>query len=467
MTARSMQTQQQGIEVAGHNMANVNNPGYARQRIAVQTAPAIRTANNIQGTGSDTRTIEQIRNVLLDNQIVVEGSVLGSLDAQQQALQTAQANLGQALDRSAAGAEGTAAAAATGTQHGIGDSITDLFNSFQSLSTQPSSLTERDIVLNKATQLANRFQQTDQRLAALNDTLNQSIETDVEQVNGLLDQIAEFNHQIGNAEASSDGVANDIRDSRQAALEKLSKLIRFDALPSDEGAIDISVGGVTLLAGSQVAEHIEAYDAGGGQMMIRSAATGTNMTVTGGSIHGAIEARDGAVQTLRDNLSALAGSLITEINRVHQAGFGLNGSTGLNFFEGSNASDIRVNADLIATPAALQASDSAGEVGNNGIILAMAQLARTPQAALGNQTFSQNYSRVVAGLGESLSSVNEQITDQTVVSNMLSRQRDAYSAVSIDEEMTDLIKYQKAYQASAQLVNVVNTLLDTVLSMLR
>src|SRR5947207_832225 len=110
LSSRSMQTQQQGIEVAGHNMANVNNPAYARQRVAIQTAPAIQNANGIQGTGADAQSITQIRNTLLDNQIVAEGSVTGSLAAQQEALQYAQADLGQALDRSAMGAEGSAAA---------------------------------------------------------------------------------------------------------------------------------------------------------------------------------------------------------------------------------------------------------------------------------------------------------------------------------------------------------------------
>ena len=143
MSARSMQVQQQGIEVAGHNMANVNNPAYARQRVTIQTAPTIGSPYGPQGTGAMNVGIVQIRNGLLDKQIVTETSVMGSLEAQQEALQNAQAELGEAIDRSATGPEGTAAAAASGSLHSIGDSLSDLFNSFQSLSTSPSSVSER------------------------------------------------------------------------------------------------------------------------------------------------------------------------------------------------------------------------------------------------------------------------------------------------------------------------------------
>src|SRR4051812_40090851 len=123
LSSRAMQVQQAGIEVAGHNLANVNNPAYARQRVNIATSSPIRTEHGIEGTGATATGIIQIRNSLLDAQIVTEGSVNGSLTAQQQALQYAQADLGQQIDRNQAGASGAAATAGTGTQHGIGDSV--------------------------------------------------------------------------------------------------------------------------------------------------------------------------------------------------------------------------------------------------------------------------------------------------------------------------------------------------------
>ncbi len=467
MTARSMQVQQQAIEVAGHNMANVNNPAYARQRVAVQTAAPISTPLGTQGTGADSRQIVQIRNVLIDNQIVNETSVSGSLDAQQAALQNAQSNLGQSIDRGATGAEGTAASATVGTQHGIGDSLSDLFNSLQNLAGQATDPTLRDEVIKSAQNLADRFRQTDQRLNSLTQNLNDQVKDDVSKANSLLDDIARLNEQIGAAEINGEGVANDLRDTRQSKLEELAKYIKFDAVNSDNGSVSIAIGNVTIIDTTSVLQRLEAYDPGDGKVQVHTANTNLALDITSGSIAGAITARDGAIQKLRDNLSTLASSLITEVNRVHTNGFGLNGTSGLPFFDGSDASNIKVNQALVDDPSKIQASDAAGEAGNKNIALAMAQLAAAPQSALKDQTFSKTYSRIVGDLGASLSDVNEGISDQTVVTNMLSAQRDSVSGVSIDEEMTDLIKFQKAYQASAQLVNTVNEMLDTIINMMR
>src|ERR1051326_3802872 len=102
LTTRSLQVQQQGIEVAGHNLANVNNPAYARQKISISTSNAIHTEQGLlEGTGADVTTIQQVRNSILDGQLVSENSVTGSLDALQQALQYAQSDLGQEIDANA------------------------------------------------------------------------------------------------------------------------------------------------------------------------------------------------------------------------------------------------------------------------------------------------------------------------------------------------------------------------------
>jgi flagellar hook-associated protein 1 FlgK len=465
LSSRSLQVQQQGIEVAGHNLANVNNPAYARQRVAITSATAITTQNGlIEGAGADVATIQQIRNDILDGQIVNENSVTGSLEAQQEALQYAQSNLGQSIDRGATGAEGAAAAPGLG-QHAIGDALTDLFKSFQSLSAQPSSTAERDLLLKNATALTEQFNATDKRLGELNDSLNTAVQSDVSDVNSLLGDIAKLNEQIVRAEAPGDGTANDLRDARQAKLEELGKLVKFDTAPGDSGAVNITIGGTLMVDTTVVSDQLETYDSGNGKLLVRAASTDTPLNITSGHIAGIIEARDGAVQTLRDNLSNLASNLITQVNQIHQAGYGLDDSTGMNFFEGTNASDIRVNSAL--TPDKIAASDKAGEDLNNKVITQLADLQRTKLGALDNQTFSDRYAGIVGDLGTSLNKANQGVADQAVVANMVKTQRDSVSAVNMDEEMTDLVKFQRAYQASAQVVNVVNTMLETVLNMMR
>jgi flagellar hook-associated protein 1 FlgK len=202
-------------------------------------------------------------------------------------------------------------------------------------------------------------------------------------------------------------------------------------------------------------------------MMVRTATSATPLTLTSGSVQGTIDARDGALQSLRDDLNNSAAQLIAEVNAVHQAGFSLTGSTGADFFSGTDAGTIQVNAALAADPSLLQASGVSGAAGDNQVALALAQLANKKIAALSNQTFSQRFSQTVANLGQALSSVNSDISDQNLVQNMLQRQRDSISGVSLDEEMTEMMKFQKAYQASARLITTIDEMLDTVLAMKR
>jgi flagellar hook-associated protein 1 FlgK len=138
--------------------------------------------------------------------------------------------------------------------------------------------------------------------------------------------------------------------------------------------------------------------------------------------------------------------MISEINTVHAAGFSLTGTTGANFFTGTDAGDIAVNSSLMGNPQLVQASSSASAQGNNQVALQLAQIADKKHASLSGQTFSQNFNGIVADLGQALANVNGQKETQEVVESMLLRQRDSLMGVSVDEEMTDLIKYQKAYQ---------------------
>jgi flagellar hook-associated protein 1 len=457
--ARALQTQRQGVDVAGHNIANVNNPNYARQRLQVETSSIVNTQLGPMGTGADAASIAGLRNTLLDQQIQSETSVGGYLEAQQSALQSAQDNLAQNITTSGSSSGGVSA------QNGLARGLTDLFKAFQSLSSDASSVSDRQVLLLKAADLASQFNQTDKRLGELRTQLNDSVQTGVTSANELLSSIASLNGQISRAEASSNGTANDLRDLRQEKIESLAKLVNVSVAADSTGSVDISIGGVTFVSGKQVLDSLEAYDAGGGQMLVRSQTSGTALTLTGGSIAGTIDARDGGVASLRKDLNTLASQLIAEVNTIHRAGFNLSGGTGADFFSGTGAGDIQVNPALVGKPALVQASGVAGAPGNNQTVLALAQLGNKAITGLNGQTFTQSYGLAVADLGQALSSANTRVDDQQSLQTLLARQRDSVSGVSLDEEMTDMMKYQKAFEASARLLSVVNDMVDSVLKM--
>lgn len=450
---RALLANQQAIEVAGHNIANINNPAYTRQRVLLQTSPPIQTAQGSVGSGVDVAQVTAVRNQILDDNIVSESSTTGSLSAQQDALQTAQSSLGEQLD-----SNGTPVA-------GLSAKLSSFFNSWQALSADPSNLSARQTVVQNSVTLAGQFRAVDKRLGDLQSQLNTQLTQGVSSANTLLKDIARLNQQIEGSESGSGGLANDLRDSRQQKLEALSTLVKFDVSTGISGGVNVSISGVTLVNETTVSDQLQAYDPGSGMLGLRAQTAGTVLSPTSGQLVGTMTARDGAVADLRSNINALASNLITQVNTLHTPGFALDGTSSNPFFTGSNAADIQVNGTLISDPSKVQASGSSGNAGDNQVARSLASLADQAQTALGGITFSQRYSAAVSGIGSSLSSVTQGIADQKSVTNLLGAQRSSMSGVSMDEELSDLTRYQKAYEASARLMSTVATMLDTVINL--
>ncbi len=455
--ARALQTQRQGVEVAGQNLANVNNPAYARQRLVLQSSNALLTGIGAQGTGVESVAIQQVRDALLDRQIQGETGVTGFLDAQEQALRDAQTALGEQLD-------GTSATGSTGSS--LSSSLSGLFSTFQGLATAPASLPERQALIAAAEQLATRFNQVDARLNTLDQNLNSSLKSDIDSANALLKSIADLNRQVSSAEISGGGTANDLRDTRQQKIEELAKLVNIDTAADTNGTVSISVSGNLLVEGQNLTDTLRTVDPGNGRLLVQTAG-GSALTLTSGHAQGIIATRDGDLAALRSDLNTLAGSLITGVNQIHRAGYDLQGQTGADLFVGSNASNIAVNPVLAGDPRRVQAAGVAGATGDNQVALALAAAGTEPQPALGGMSFNQQFGQTVNNLGRALASAKDSAGSQELLSNMLGRQRDSISGVSIDEEMTDLVKYQKAFEASARLVATISEMLQEIINLKR
>ena len=454
------------MEVAGQNISNVNNPAYARQRVTLRSASPINDGRlGPQGDGVEVTAITQIRDALVDQQIQGETSVRGALAAEQQGLQFAEAGLGQQVNTDTAGANGTTAAGGIAGQNGLSTRLAELFMGFQGLSTDPSSLAQRQVLAGKAQDFTAQLNQTSTRLNNARTMLNDSLRSDVTKVNDALQTIAGLNGNIVDMEVGGRGVANDLRDLRQQKIEELANLTKTDVSTNSNGSLELEIGGVTVVSGAKVLDTLAAYDAGGGQFLVRTVTGGTTVNPGGGRLQGTINARDNGLATLQTNLDNFAAQMATEVNNVYRGGFGLGGTTGQNFFTGSTAATLAVNATVVASPASIQAAGVAGAAGDNQVALALAQLADKKITGLTNQTFTEHYAKTVGDLGQALSSVNGQISNQDVVQKMLTMQRQSISGVSLDEEMTDMMRFQHAYQASARVISIIDSMLQTAINL--
>lgn len=459
-SVKALNAHSRAIETAGKNLANVNNTSYARQRVIYGDRGTVVTAEGVKSLGLEALAVQQLRDALLDRQVMRETALKAGFEAEQDILGRAQAGLGQSINRSAS-ATATGSNASTG---GLAAAIDDFFNAFQSLAARPTDVGERQTLLQKAAILTDRFQQTDARLAQVQTDVDASIATDVDDVNRLLTTIADLNAQIGRIEVGAPGTAIDLRDQRQAKLEELAAKLPIEARNTTDGQIqvvmkDASNADVILVDKASVLGPVafNGTDITGG-------ASATALSFSSGKIYGQLNARDGAVQELRNSLNALAQQFVGSVN----AAYNPTSIPGGDFFAaaGTTAGTISLQSGLTATT--LRAGT--GAAGDNSIALAVAAIASESFSTAGGDaidgTMSQFFSRSVSNLGQALASANSRVEDQTNIANLVKSQRDAVSGVSLDEEMADLVRFQRAFQASSRVFSVVDELLDTVVNRL-
>ena len=461
MASRAMQAQMTGVNVTGQNLANVSTTGYTRQTVDIQSSPDISTSIGDEGTGANVVAIQQAVNNMLNGQIVTQQSSNGYWSAQQSALQSLQTNLNEFLNGTASTSSNSSNST---TDTGLAGQLSSLFNDFQAVATSPTSISARQALISQAQTLSSTFNQVDSQFDATRTSLNSSLTNDVSSANQLLSGIAKLNGQISSAEFSG-GTPNDLLDERQQDLKNLAQLTNIQTSTGSNGAVDVSIGGQSLVSGDKVLDTLQTYDASGngsGQLLVQTSTGGVDLTLTGGSMQGTIDARDGELTTMQNSINTLASSLITQVNSVNSNGYSLTGTTGTDFFTGTDASNISVNQSLVNDPSLVQASGSATASGDNTVALQLADLGSVTQSNLDGQTFGNSYGETVAALGDALSNANTQVTNQSAVSTMLSTQQSSVSGVNIDQEMTNLMGFQRAYEASAELVTTVNQMMETL-----
>lgn len=457
-SVKALTAQSRAIETAGRNLANVNNTSYARQRVLFGDRGTVVTPEGAQSLGIEALGVQQLRDGLLDRQVIRELALQSSYAAEQSAYQRAQAGLGQGIDRSGA----AASAGASSGNGGLGAAIDDFFNSFQSLASRPTDTGERQTLLQKSQILVDRLRQADARIGQVQSDLDTQISDDVSGINTLLSNIAELNHQIGRVEIGRPGSAIDLRDQRQARLEELAAKIPIETRPGTDGQVNVVMrdaanADVVLVNNATVTGPVVFTGTG-----LTGGASATALVFSSGSIAGALTARDGAVQTLRTDLDNLTRQLVTSVNGAYNP----SATAGADYFDSAGLTTGSISLAAVLTVTGIRAGT--GAAGDNSIALAVADVANqvfsTAGGAAINGTLSQHFAGAVSNLGQALASANARVSDQDGISQLVKSQRDAVSGVSLDEEMADLVRFQRAFQASSKVFSIVDELLNTVVN---
>ena len=559
MAKQSLNAQRHGLTVAGHNIANINTPNYARERVEISI--------DVRGhslAGAAVTHVTQVRDKILENRL--HQSIQESISWQTQSDQLQKT---ESLFTDLQGG-------------GVSNAMSAFWDSWQNLSTDPESKDiSRSITIGRAQSLVKELKTLNSGLQTMYEEANIQIRDFSSKVNEIADSIANLNRDIASIEYSGQS-ANSQRTLRGSLLTELSEYTNFSIFEETNGMLQISFGGFSLVDGMRASklaiqdrvpssdnfssdqpntksilydeinqltesfagvnqeilshqgtaialrdlknqrDEIETQittrfnlvdlteftftDIGDGSGMrqievkgnllvdgtrisklsldsqqvtadinsplfgktegtVINPKNGEKVSIQGGKIGGLVNFRDNQLTQFIDRINTFATTLMAEVNAVHVKGYGLDNTTGLEFFTGNNINDIEVNSILETNPEKIGVSSVKDAAGNNLIALAIVEKRNTFLMSDGTQTLEDYYASTMTFVGIQSQQAQRNEENNELLVSQLETFRESYSGVSLDEEMVNLIQFQRAYEASARYISTVDRVMQTLINM--
>ncbi len=457
IASQSLKNQQTGIQTTGHNIANVATPGFSRQRVEIVTDFPSFEGGVMLGQGSKVIGVQRVVDRFLEAGLLTLNHDIGSAEAEHQALSAIQEIFP--------------------TSGGIDTALSAFFGALSDLANNPGGMSERVSVIGKANAVGESLGHTRELLSASQRNLDDELHSITGQVTLLAEQIAELNKQISFSEVG--GVeANDFRDQRQTRVQELVRLTGATVREAADGQLSVISNGLLLVNGQRAATLDSSTLNGSGfrQLMFQSSDGLTFEATTlfdSGKIGAVLDMRDNRVKGIIDRLDQIAITLVNSVNAQHALGFDLSGVTGGDFFAqipavAGAAAVVRVNPVLAMDPRLIASGSSATTVpGDNRNALALLNLRSASHAALGNLTLQDSYLSLVGEIGSQVESAQVGLEFRQSLLLQTQAQREAASGVNMDEEMTKLILFQRAFEASSLLVRTADDMYGELIEMVR
>jgi len=421
-------------------------------------------------------TVEQVRSEFLDQQYRNETSLKGEWSTRADALSYIETLFDEQDDT------------------GITAAISDFTDSLQEMSKDPVNKEYRTNLLQNGLKMTETFQHYVSQLTDKQTEQNSQVEVLVGQISDLAASVSDLNQQIARYELSGQK-ANDLRDQRNQMLDQLSGLAEISYTYNSQDQLTVNLGGQALVENDTVhklalAKTIDNPVTGQADSLyeVQWEETGNAAAITGGNLKAYLDLRDGSsaetigIPWLVGQLDTLANSMATEFNKIHQQGWTLpvNGAsaTGVLFFKQSTdidgnllavrAADFTVDDAIkndVYQIAASSAQVDAANInnGNKENIQSLIDLFnQTDLDTIGS--FNSYLKSFVGSIAVETSHTNKMLSSETVLTDSIDQQRQALSGVSLDEEMTNLIKWQHSYSAAARIITTVDEYLDVLIN---
>ncbi|RYG74390.1 flagellar hook-associated protein FlgK [Lentibacillus lipolyticus] len=505
MAKQALFAQQSALHTTGHNISNANTEGYTRQRVNFETTSPYPAASRNRpeisgqlGTGVEAGSVQRIRNAFLDQQFRSENSKAQYWDTRADALSRMETLLNEP------------------SEQGLNKTMDQFWQSLQDLAANPENSGARSVVAQRGQAVADTFHYLSDSLKSMRADTREQINVQVRQTNTILEKINSINKQVKNIETNGQ-IANDLYDERDRLLDELSGIVNIDVSYSDssdsapemaDGLATVkivdesgqSLGESAVLVNGNLGEGLEFkeiaiddYEADSGK---NADFAGINGITIGdqeesflppeGSLKGLMETyghstgkgTTGSFPDMLNDLDKMAAAFASEFNTIHKDGQDLNGNSGdeiEDFFTGvpdiendesvfGTAGELAVNGTVMNDPDLIAASQG-GDAGDGSNASALADVFDDTDVGLGENTSVRSfYESKIGDMGVNAEKANTMVENTGILRSQVETQRESVSSVSLDEEMTNMIKFQHAYNAAARSMTAVDELLDRVIN---
>jgi flagellar hook-associated protein FlgK len=442
---QALEVAQGALTATSNNIANANTTGYTREIPQLSENGISVSGSQVSGGGVSLDGLKSVRDDLLNLQILQQTSSKYNADAQSAALDQVQTYF-------------------TSTGNDIASALSNFSSSLVQLSSNPSNSATQQAVLADGQNLARAFNTTANGLTTVQAQMNTQVTQTVAQINSLSQQIAQLNGKLAQLSATGqDG--GTVEDQRDQLVSQLSQLTGITVSKSSDGEVITTGNGSPLVMGGQSFSLQTTTGSDGQQHVLDSNGTDITTSIQGGKLGASIAVRDQIIPGYLSQLNTLATQFAAAFNAAQAKGYDANGNAGQDFFSvPSSSAGAAAGLSVAITSASQIAMSSDGSSGSNGNV---ANLSAALTSALpSGSSPSDAYSNLVFNIGNDASnaSADSTATEQNLL--QLTNQQSAVSGVSIDEETTNLIRFQTAYQAAARIVSTVQQLNTVTINMI-
>ncbi len=456
----SLEVNQKSLEIVGNNIANVNTEGYSRQTPELTPFPSLQFGEFFVGQGVRITSVQRDHDVFLQAQLENKYIDLGLANGQARSLSELEGIFNV-------------------SEENISTEIDRFFDSWQQLSTNPGDPVLRDMVIHRGNILAANFNGLADDLDVVANNINEEIQSKVDGLNSVIEEVAELNNRIYNIEIR-DQQANSDRDRRDMLVKGLAESLGTTTYTDRTGMVNVQLpGGLPIVQGN-TPMRLETLTTGSRvDLQLHAGGTVRNLSTNtlGGEMLGLFTMRDVFIPSIEEDIDRLSWEVSSQVNLQHSAGAGLDGLPASDFFldttavsppassiyqySARNMAVLIDNSDDIA--AGLPGNPAPGD---NRNALLMANLGE--QISInGVDSYSSFYARITSRIGIESNQNELSLGGAEDAVNQLENLREGFVGVSLEEEMIALIQYQRGFESSAKFLSTVDELMDSLINLKR